>query len=275
MSDSVPVPPSGKSLSRRATIMIELPPPPVSAVLIVLNGERLLDRVLSALSFCSEILILDSGSTDHTLEIAGRHRVRVEHQAFLGYGAQKCRAVELAKHDWVLVIDDDEVLDYEAAFAIQSLDYSDPTRAWRIRRRNYVGEREIRFGQWSPDYTLRLFNRATAQFNLHAVHESVETAGEVLTLPGALHHYSYTDLADVMTRAAIYSRAKATRYRFEGRRTWPGQLLLRALWGFVRSYILKLGFRDGTAGLVVALSVAVDSVLGLAIAEEQDESAKP
>ena len=83
MSDSVPVPPSGKSLSRRATIMIELPPPPVSAVLIVLNGERLLDRVLSALSFCSEILILDSGSTDHTLEIAGRHRVRVEHEILL------------------------------------------------------------------------------------------------------------------------------------------------------------------------------------------------
>lgn len=254
--------------------MIEMPPPPVSAVLIVLNGERLLDRVLSALSFCSEVLILDSGSTDRTLEIAARHKVRVEHQDFLGYGAQKSRAVELAKNDWVLVVDDDEVLDYEAAFAIQSLSYTDPTKAWRLRRRNYVGEREIRFGQWSPDFTVRLFNRSSAQFNLHAVHESVETNGVVLTLPGALHHYSFTDLADVLIRASTYARAKATRYRFEGRRAWPLQLVVRAFWGFLRSYVLKMGFRDGTAGLVIALSVALDSVLGLAIAEEQEESAK-
>jgi glycosyltransferase involved in cell wall biosynthesis len=266
---------TGKNLSRRATIMIEMPPPPITAVLIVLNGERLLDRVLSALSFCAEVLILDSGSTDHTLEIAARHRARVEHQEFLGYGAQKQRAVELAKHDWVLVIDDDEVLDYEAATAIMRLDYRNPAQAWRLRRRNYVAESEVRFGQWSPDYTLRLFNRTTAQFNQLAVHESVETAVPVQTLPGALHHYSFTDLADVLVRCAGYARTKATRYRFEGRGATPLQLLARALWGFLRSYVFKLGFLDGVAGVVVALSVALDSVLGLAIAVEQQRAAEP
>lgn len=263
-----------KNLSRRATIMIELPPPPISAVIIVQNGERLLDRVLAALSFCAEVLILDSGSTDSTLEIAARYRVRVEHQEFLGYGAQKQRAVELATHDWVLVIDDDEVLDYEAASAIMALDFKDPARAWRLRRRNYVGEREVRYGQWSPDYTLRLFNRTTAQFNQLAVHESVETVVPVATLPGALHHYSFTDLADVLVRCAGYARSKATRYRFAGRSAEPAQLLARALWGFLRSYIFKLGFLDGVAGVVVALSVSLDSVLGLAIAVEQQRSAE-
>lgn len=274
MADAEPVRQPPKSLSRRATFMIEPPPLAVSAVLIVLNGERHLERVLAALSFCAEVLILDSGSTDRTLEIAARLKARVEHQAFLGYGPQKRRAVELAKHDWVLVIDDDEVLDYEAASAIQALDFGDPARAWQLRRRNYIGEREVRYGQWWPDHTVRLFNRTAAQFNHNAVHESVEPAGEVLTLPGALHHYSFLDLGDVFVRTASYARAKATRYRFAGRRAGPVQLVVRGCWGFFRSYVLKLGFRDGSAGVVVAMSVALDAVLGLAMASEQEHAAR-
>ena len=247
---------------------------PVSAVLIVLNGERHLDRVLGALAFCDEILVLDSGSTDQTVEIAKRHGARVEHQPFLGYGPQKRRAVELAKHDWILAIDDDEVLDYEAATTIQVLDLSDAGKAWRLRRRTYVGGREVRYGAWSPDLALRFFNRTCASFNTNEIHESVQGARTLLTLPGALHHYSYTDLADVFTRCAAYSRAKATRYRFDGRGAFPVQLVFRALWGFLRSYVFKLGFRDGSAGVVVAVSVALDSVLGLALAGEQSEDAK-
>ena len=159
MSEPIaPVPSTSAATRKRRATLSGLEKLPVSAVLIVLNGERHLDRVLGALAFCDEILILDSGSTDATREIAARHGARVEHQPFLGYGPQKHRAVELAKHDWILSIDDDEVIDYEAATTIQVLDFADPSRAWRLRRRNYVGAREIRFGQWTPDYTLRLFN---------------------------------------------------------------------------------------------------------------------
>lgn len=276
MSEPSASPPlsSAATRKRRATLS-GLEKLPVSAVLIVLNGERHLDRVLGSLAFCDEILILDSGSTDATREIAARHGARVEHQSFLGYGPQKRRAVELAKHDWILSVDDDEVIDYEAATTIQVLDLADPSRAWRVRRRNYVGSREIRFGQWTPDFTLRLFNRTRAEFNLNAVHESVVPTGPVRTLPGALHHYSFIDLADVFVRGAGYSRAKATRFHFEGRRAHAPQLFFRALWSFLRSYVLKQGFRDGAAGFVVALSLAVDSTLPLAMAGEQAEDAKP
>lgn len=258
-------------LRRRATLS-GLEKLKISAVLIVHNGERHLDRVLAAVGFCDEILVLDSGSTDHTREICASHNARVEHQPFLGYGLQKQRAVDLAKHDWVLVIDDDEVLDYEAATTVQVLDYADPTRAWRLRRRTYIGAREIRYGQWSPDYSLRLFNRTYGQFNDREIHESVETSGTVLTLPGALHHYSYTDYADVFARCGSYARKKAMRYRDEGRRARAVQLVFRALWGFLRSYVFKQGFRDGTAGVVVAMSVALDAVLGLALAQESETS---
>ena len=243
----------------------------VSAVLIVLDGERHLDRVLAALSFCAEILVVDSGSSDGTIAIATRHGARVVHQDFLGYGAQKRKAVELARHDWILAIDDDEVLDYEAAATIQVLDLADPTRAWQLRRRTYIGAREVRYGQWRPDLSLRLFNRTCATFSADVVHEAVVPAGAVLTLPGSLHHFSFHDHADVFARLAGYARAKAGKYRARGRgRPWAAALIFRAGWGFLRSFVFKLGFRDGVAGVVVALSVAVDSAIGLAMAGEDE-----
>ncbi len=240
----------------------------ISAVLIVKNGEKHLERVLAALGFCSDILVLDSGSTDRTIEIARAHGARVEHQDFLGYGPQKNRAVELARHDWVLVIDDDEVLDAESAAAIAGLDLTDASRCWRVRRRTYVGAREVRWGQWSPDHSLRLFNRTMSRFNQASVHESVRPAGQVSTLPGAIHHYSYADYAEVFARMDVYARAKADSYRARGRRCGPLLLLMRSGWGFLRSYVFKLGFLDGNAGVIVALSLAVDVALGLAIASE-------
>jgi glycosyltransferase involved in cell wall biosynthesis len=256
-------------LRRRATLS-GLEKLRISAVLIVKDGEQHLDRVLSAVGFCDEILVLDSGSTDRTREICAEHNARWEYQEFLGYGPQKRRAVELAKHDWVLVIDDDEVLDYEAATTIQVLDYSDPNRAWRIRRRTYIGNREVRFGRWAPDYSLRLFNRTRAQFNGRLVHERVEAAGPVLTLQGSLHHYSFTDYADLFARSITYGRCKAELYAAQRRRAGTLLLILRAMWGFFRCFVIKRGFRDGTDGLMVALSLALDSVLGLALVEERE-----
>jgi hypothetical protein len=240
---------------------------PISAVLIVKDGEAHLERVLEALAWCDDLLVLDSGSRDRTLEIARERGARIAHQDFLGYGRQKQRAVDLARFDWVLVVDADEVLDAEATRAIRALDLSDPTRCWRLRRRTYIGAREVRHGQWTPDYSLRLFNRTRARFDLVAVHEAVRPGGEVLTLPGALHHYSYRDHAEVFTRLAAYARLKSWDYRQAGRRASAPVLVLRAFWGFFRSYVIKRGFLDGGDGVIVAMSLALDCVLGLVLAE--------
>ncbi len=244
---------------------------PLSAVIITLNAERHLAAVLASVAFCHELLVLDSGSTDRTLAIAQSAGARVLHQAFLGYGAQKQRAVELARHDWVLVVDADEVLTMEARLAIEALPRQDPHRAWRLRRRTFIGSREIRHGVWTPDWSLRLFNRTTARFNTAPVHESVMTQCEVSDLPGALLHYSYRDYADVFVRMGGYSRLKAGAYRASGRRAGACRLVLRASWGFVRSYLIKLGFLDGVAGVIVALSLSLDMVVALAMAQEGGE----
>ena len=240
---------------------------PISATIIVRNGEAHLARVLAALTPCAEVLVLDSGSTDRTVAIAQTAGARVEQQVFLGFGPQKNRAIALARHDWILSLDADEVLDAEAQQALAGLDLSDPTRCFRIRRRTFVGTRELRHGHLN-DAPVRIFNRTRARFNDVQVHESVRPAGPVSILPGSIEHYSFRDAADLIARGAGYARAKAERFRQDGRRGSPPWLIARAAAAFAKSYVLKAGFLDGGLGVISALSAAVDAATPLAMASE-------
>jgi glycosyltransferase involved in cell wall biosynthesis len=244
----------------------------VSAVVITLDAERHLGRVLRSLAVCSEVVVLDSGSTDRTREIAEAAGARWHEHSFEGYGPQKRRAVALAANDWVLSVDADEVLDEPAAAAIAAIDWSrqDATTCWRIRRRPFIGNREIRYGHWVPDFVLRLFNRSRHDFSSAVVHESVQPCGAVHTLPGSLLHYSYQDLADLYR--ADYHRLKAELYRGRGRRASGLGLAVRAAAVFLRSYLLRRGFLDGPAGVAVALAGAAGAVTGLAMASDNSTS---
>ena len=243
----------------------------ISAVLITKDAERHLPQVLDALAWCDEVLVLDSGSRDATCAIAAAHGARVEHQEFLGFGPQKRRACALARHDWILSIDADEVLEPACVAAIRALDLraADPRDAWAIRRRTFVGAQEIRFGVWNPDWPIRLFHRGHSGFNEASVHESVVVAGRLHRLPGSMRHHSFADLGDLFKPG--YARLKAARFRASGRRAGTCLLLLRFGWAFSRSFLLKQGFRDGPAGVVVAVSAGLDAVLGLALAGAPDQ----
>lgn len=240
----------------------------ITAAIIVKDGERHLAEVLAALHGCAEVLVLDSGSRDRTLEIARAAGARVEHQDWLGYGPQKNRAADLARHDWILSIDADEILDAEAQAALAGLDLADPSRCWRLRRRTFVGARELRHGHLN-DAPVRLFNRTATRFSEVPIHESVPPRGPVATLPGALLHRSFRDAADLMARSAAYTRLKAEQYRAKGRRASAPGLLLRAGAAFAKSYLLKAGFLDGRLGMIAALSAAVDSATAMAMASDQ------
>jgi glycosyltransferase involved in cell wall biosynthesis len=242
---------------------------PVSAVLITKNAEEHLDRVLQSLRCCGEIVVLDSGSIDRTREIASEHGAKWFEREFEGYGPQKRHAVVRASYDWILAVDADEVLDEEAGTAVVAVDWQrqDPSLCWRLRRRPFVGRREIRRGHWNPDWVVRIFHRGHHDFSSASVHESVTPTGEVRTLPGNLLHYSYRDLADIIR--ADYHRLKAERYRGLGRRAAGPTLAARASWAFFCSYVLRRGFLDGPAGVVVALAGAVNAVMGLALASEE------
>lgn len=237
----------------------------ISAVIIVKDGERHLAEVLAALRGCAEVLVLDSGSADRTVEIARAAGARLEYQAFLGYGAQKNHAIALARHDWILSLDADEVLDAAGQAALVRLDLADASRCWRLRRRTFVGQRELRHGHLN-DAPVRLFNRTITRFSDSRVHESVPARGPVATLDGALAHYAFRDAADLVQRGAGYARLKAALYREQGRRAAAPALLGRAAAAFAKSYLLKAGFLDGGLGVVSALSAALNATTALALA---------
>jgi hypothetical protein len=247
--------------------------PPISAVVITKNAERHLAAVLAAVDLCSERLILDSGSTDGTIAIAQAAGARVEHRAFLGYGPQKRRAVELARHDWILSLDADEVLDDEARLAVRAAAFDDPTACYALRRRTFVGRREVRHGPWRDDRVLRLFNRRTASFKPLLVHEEVESTRPPILLPGSILHYSYDSCSDVLARSLRYAPLKAEIMRGKKQRTSPLTMPLRGLTAFAKSYVLRGGWRDGAAGFVVALSRVIDSTLPRAMLLEGESPA--
>lgn len=241
---------------------------PISAVVITRNAEKHLDRVLESVAICGEIVVLDSGSTDRTRDIAARHGARWHQHRFEGYGPQKRRAVALASHDWILSIDADEILDHAAVMAIGGIDWmsADLLTCWRIRRRTFIGTREIHHGHWKTERPVRIFNRLVTGITNVPVHESVRPTSCVRDLPGSLLHYSYGDLSDVIR--LDFHRLKAQRYRQNDRRAGGALLALRAVWAGLHSYVVRAGFREGGAGVVIALAAAVNATMGLAMASE-------
>lgn len=244
---------------------------PISAVIITRDAERHLAAVLAACDFCAERLVLDSGSTDGTEAIARQAGARFECQEFLGYGPQKRRAVELARHDWILAIDADEVLDDEARRLITGLDLSDPAACWQFRRRTFIGRREISHGPWGRDRVLRLFNRTRATFKPLAVHEEVESSRPPVLLSGSILHYSYAGLPDVIARSLRYAPLKAEVMRRKGQRPAIWSLPTRGAAAFFGSYITSGGWRDGAAGFVIAVARVIDSTLPRALLLFEDE----
>jgi glycosyltransferase involved in cell wall biosynthesis len=247
-------------------------PRPISAVIITRDAAAHLAAVLASCDISAERLVLDSGSDDATEEIARRAGARVEHQPFLGYGPQKRRAVELATHDWILSLDADEILDDEARAAIASLDLSDPSACWEIRRRTFVGGREILHGPWKSDRVLRLFNRTTAAFKPLAVHEEVEAGRQPARLPGSILHFSYDGLTGIIARSLRYAPLKAEVMRRKGQRASLWMLPVRGLSAFVGSYLLAGGWRDGAAGFVISVARVIDSTLPRALLLFDDQT---
>lgn len=256
------------AVAMSADAKARLPPKgslPISAVIITRNAAQRISEVLQAVEMCAERLVLDSGSTDGTVELARTAGVRVEFQPFLGYGPQKRRAVELASHDWILSLDADEVLDEEAQTACGHLDLSNPTACWSIHRRTFVGTHEVKHGTWRGERVLRLFNRTMASFKASPVHEEVESRQPAGHLAGSICHYSFTDCSDLLMRSLRYAPLKATILRAKGERVGAWMLPLRGLAAFVKSYVLRSGWRDGAIGFVVAIGRVIDSTLPRAL----------
>ncbi len=230
---------------------------PISATIITLNEENNIGDCLASLDFVDEIIVLDSGSSDQTEELCLAYpKVSFYHQEWLGYGKQKNRAAELARHDLIINLDADERVSPELRRSIEQFDSSSFAAA-RMARKNYFGSRWIRHCGWYPDYSTRLYDRRKCSFSERAVHESLQAAGVIGTLAGNLVHYTYNGVGDYLERMNRYSTLAAEEYHRSGKTTNILQMLLKPFATFIKMYLLRRGFLDGRVGLLISLLYAV------------------
>jgi len=222
----------------------------LSAVIIARNAASVIEPCLESLAFADEIVVVDSASTDATVEVASRRGARVVQREWLGYGRQKQFAVEQAKHDWVLCVDADERVSPELAASIRKELQAPVSPVYRMARRNRFMGRWLGHGEGYPDWSPRLFNRMNARWSDDLVHEKVLYAVTPGTLRGDLMHDSNDDLATYLERQNRYTTL-AARQAFElGRSASLAHLLLSPVVRFFKFYVLRLGFLDGKAGLL-------------------------
>jgi glycosyltransferase involved in cell wall biosynthesis len=231
---------------------------PVSATLITYNEERNIAEALRTLSWASEIIVVDSGSTDATLEICSKFTSRIFHREWTGYVDQKNFAVDQAGHNWIFSLDADERPSPELIREIRQLFGDGPRRqGYRIPRVAYFMGRWIRHGDWYPDFQLRLFDRRHGRWQGGRVHESVKITAEPGMLKGEIHHYTYHSFSDYLKRLEVYSTLAAADYQARGKFPRSLNMLGNPAATFFKAYFLKRGFLDGVPGLMVAVMGAV------------------
>ena len=225
---------------------------PLSAVIITKDAATQIEACLASVAFADEILVLDSGSTDATMEIAQRHGARVLHQDWLGFGPQKQFAVSAARHDWVLCLDADERVTAQLQGSIEEALVSQRFQAYRVARANVFMGRVLRHGEGYPDWSLRLFDRNHAHWSDDPVHESVLPAPhvQVNTLAGDLMHESSETLAAYLAKQNKYTSLQADRLFQQGKRASVAQIAFAPVVRFIKFYFVRLGFLDGAPGLV-------------------------
>ncbi|MBF0421652.1 MAG: glycosyltransferase family 2 protein [Magnetococcales bacterium] len=223
---------------------------PLSVVIITKNAGKVLHPCLQSATFADEVVLVDCGSDDDTLEIARQYQARIIHQPWLGFGPQKRFAVEQARHDWVLCLDSDERISTELQTRIVETLTAPKYKSYLLARRNRFLGRWLSHGEGYPDWVLRLFHRDHATWSLDPVHEKVETNEPVGRLRGDLYHESEQTLADYVTKQNTYTSLQAELIHRSGRRFSPWRMFLNPLSRFIKFYFFRLGLLDGLPGLI-------------------------
>jgi glycosyltransferase involved in cell wall biosynthesis len=231
--------------------------PKLSVAIITYNEESNIRRTLESVKWADEIVIVDSGSTDRTVEICREYTDNVFHQDWLGFARQKNLAIDKTSGDWVLSLDADEPIEPALADEIRTI-ISSPHAydGYRIPRRTFFLGKQIRHGGWYPDYNLRLFRKGKGRFEERTVHEAIRVDGHVGKTHDAILHYANPDLATYLSSINKYSSLAVDVMGERGISRFKTSLLnilFRPVLTFVLKYFFRLGFLDGKHGLVLNL----------------------
>ena len=234
----------------------DLPIPPLlSLCLITYNEERNLDECLASFtSLAGEIIVVDSGSSDRTREIAEKHGARFHVSPFDGFGRQKQKAIDLATGSWVFVVDADERATPSLVEEVRAVVKREPAmNGYEVNRVNFFLGKPILHSGWAPDHVLRLFRKGAGRTSDNLVHEEIRVSGKVGRLSSSLHHYTYRTLDDYLKKSARYAALSSKEKLKNGARPGLFKILLDPPFVFFKMYVMKQGFRDGREGLFLAI----------------------
>jgi glycosyltransferase involved in cell wall biosynthesis len=237
---------------------------PLSVVIAVCNEARNLQRCLDSVAWADEVAVLvDSRSGDETEEIARKFGAKVSVHPYEGDIEQKQFAVAQATHDWVLLVDGDEVVTERLAAELRSVlaNETDRFAGYEVNRITYHLGRWIRHGDFYPDWVLRAFRRSKYRYVGRNPHGRITVDGETRRLSGHIQHYSYPDLAGQITRIQQFTDQAALAMQRDGRRFRLWDLLVHPPARFVRSYLIKAGFLEGMPGFIIAVAGSFYSFL--------------
>ena len=228
----------------------------LSVIIITKNESAHIVGCLQSVAWADEIIVLDSGSVDDTVDLCRAVTDKVYSTDWQGFGIQKQRALDKATGDWVLSIDADEIVTLELKLEIQQAIQTGDMNGFEIPRlSNYCG-RQMRHGGWFPDYVLRLFRRDCGRFTDHVVHERIVVDGNTARLNTPFLHDAFVDFEEVLHKVNNYSTLGATVLYERGVRSSLRKAIMKGVWTFIRTYFLKAAFLDGQQGLMLAISNA-------------------
>lgn len=227
---------------------------PLSVVITTYNEEENIEDCLKSVIWADEILLVDSYSTDETLELAKRFPIQILQRKYYGSAAQKNWSLDRVKNDWVLIIDADERVPEELAAEILELLVAGPAdHGYYIRRENVLIDRVIRHSGWSTDKVVRLFNRHHGRYPNRRVHADLQIDGSVPILKNPFRHHTFRSFGQYFGKFLNYAEWGAAQAFRDGRRAGLMEVGFRPAWRFFRMFVLQLGFLDGMYGLVLCM----------------------
>jgi glycosyltransferase involved in cell wall biosynthesis len=226
----------------------------ISVAIITHNEEKNLRDCLESVKWADEIVVVDDGSTDETLNICQEYKARVYQEGWKGYSAQKNSAIDKTTNEWVLSLDADERIGLELRQEIEdALQENPPVDGYWIARKNYFLGRWIRYCGWYPDRNLRLFRKSRGRFQERAVHEKVEVQGKTATLKHPLVHKTYRSLSGFLIRSDRYSTLAAGEMQRQGNTYHWWDVVFRPPLTFLQMFLLRAGFLEGYGGFLLSV----------------------